>query len=295
MYSFDNIGVFFGAREVIAQSVNINSKNSVVQNTPLGTKNSKGIPSGPVTHSLSINYYPKLLSDPLITTIISENSRFRGYSSFPEVMPTIVKIGPLSGSFFFTDYKLSIESQTPVIASVSMISFGALSGLSSASEINKLTSISGDVADIGHSWTTSIIDSDSNVSPIPVYNIEYLFNRELSPVYALGNKEPVQILRSKTTKKASFKFDNIYYIDFSGQLVEDVVQNYEFIKIQGYSSLYDIPDGEFPSGSGESGYSGISGITEIFLSIEQMEITQISNDININSMLATTVECEKSI
>lgn len=293
MYSFENIGIFFNNQEIIAQNATIKTQNSVIQHSPIGSRNSKGIPNGPVTTSISINYIPKVLSDSLISTIINENVRFKGNLSFNDVItPTIIKIGNISGTFYFDNYNLSIDPESTVSASVSFISYSPISGFNQPSGI---TSIASSTEDISHSLTTSIVDSNGVQNNIPVYNINYSFSRELEPIYVIGSKEPIQLLINQTSRKVSFVFDELYYVDFSGKLINDMIDGFDYIKLEGYSSLYDVITDGSSGSSGSSGYSGVSGIQNIKLDITEMEVIAISEEVNNNDIMRIKVECEKTI
>lgn len=297
MYKFDDISVFFNSTGIIAQTATISIANTINQYSTLGARNSMPIPAGPLRSECSITYIPRILSDSLINTIVSENTKIDSSTAPSEnISPIVLKIGNISGSFFFNSYRLSIDNNNIVSATVGFIGFGNLSGLGLA---DAQQSISGDSSNIGHAWSTSIVDSQGFVNDIPVMNLAYSITRDITPIYKISSKEPIQILSQKFTREVSFEVEDLYNVDFSGRVINDTLGQFEYIKLQGYTSVDNSSSQVGSSGSsgnsGASGYSGVSGITEIELSVRDTTITKISASANTNDIMRFRIEAEKSV
>lgn len=292
MYTFQDVGIYINdISGVIAQSAVVNQSNSLSPNQLVGVVNTSHIPNGPVKTEVSIEYLVKVVSDPIINQVESENERIDSYGLFTEnVNPLVLKVGNLSGTFFLSNCKFSFSTDNIATASASFVGYGVLSGLGEPKPTAS-SALSTVENEIGHGLTTSIVDYSSGEEDItPLYGLEYSFSRALNPIYKIGSKEPIQVLCGQISKNTSLTLENFHSVDFSGIQIASLFNGKYYIKIQGYKTLES-------SNNSEDGFSAQSSATgdEVLLSMKGMNITKSSTNFSYNDMVRTTIQAESTV
>lgn len=199
----------------MAQNVTLNSANSVI---PIQSVGKRGffdyIPSGPVTHTLSISYVLKTESEPNYQIYNS----LKNLSDSSSHVPVNIKMGGISGDFYLNSYSVSSSPNMLSTAQANYISFSkTLDGyLNDAKQSNYefLTTESGEdfitedgsaliitegsldyvgeYTGLANGWTTFLYENGS-IAQDPVYDFNYSFQAEWEPSYIIGSKIPSQV------------------------------------------------------------------------------------------------------
>lgn len=210
-----NCNVTINQTGIMAQSVTVNSSNSNVAIKSLGKKGfSKYVPSGPVTHTVSLDYTLKTEKEPnyqIYNTI-------KSYINSSSFSPVTIQVGGISGSFYLESYSVSSSPNNLTTAKANYVSFEeSLSGYlndekrenyfilttESGEDIVTEDGVStiitegsldyvGDYNGFANGWTTYFYENEVATSN-DVYDFNYSFQTNWQPTYLIGRKTPSQV------------------------------------------------------------------------------------------------------
>lgn len=273
---FDQINIAVNGTGVICDSCSIDSQNVIQPLYVLGQRSIIGQnQAGGIKHSCQISYLVDLLAEPLQLT--SSNLKTI-HNSFSYDALTIELAG-ITGSFYLESYNVKIDPNQEAKATASLISYLPLTGAftNTGTTVYNTTSSSG----LAHAWQT-FVSNVSNYSTIPTYSFDYSFKAKWSPIYVIGNPNPIQTQLLGGDETFTFVRDQFDNIQFSGETAQTFLNlsNTTTILLNNISQapnsvfstlpLYSLT---FDCGSGIVTNNNISAVTDDMIKVK----TQIVN------------------
>lgn len=208
-----NCNVTINQTGIMAQSVTINSSNSNVAIKSLGKKGfSKYVPSGPVTHTISLDYTLKTEKEPnyqIYNTI-------KSYINSSSFSPVTIQVGGISGSFYLESYSVNSSPNNLTTAKASYVSFQeSLSGYLNDQKDTGIDYV-GNSTGFANGWTTYFYENET-VTSNDVYDFNYSFQTNWQPTYLIGRRTPSQVDMISFQESISVVRDIYTKPQFSGE------------------------------------------------------------------------------
>lgn len=210
---FREVDIIIDGSGILAESASISSETALSPLYALGYK----LPltqsaEGGLQSNFRFSYWLEASYDPNY-----ENVRFLrtgGRYTYNHSPATLV-IGGVTGLGYITDYQINLSPNQGARASANYVCFNPLSGQleNKSNEIHYNTTKTSGIA---HGWTVYIVN-DTMMNSHPIYDFNYNFNADWSPLYILGNIYPNQVQFSNANESINITRDTYSHLTFSGQ------------------------------------------------------------------------------
>lgn len=220
---FDNIDLRVNETGLICDSISLSSSNQVSEAYQIGrVGNASFSINGPVTKELSASFFLNPRNDPIFEIVENyKNNLFR-----EDFHGELIQLTNLSGEFFLDSLSFEITPNEPIKCSAAFSCYGELSG-----EIVDIASKNQIDYSIAHAWATKVNKGTRNNT---ILNLSYSVSFDWSPIYILGQKEPVNIHCNKMMEDIDFSILEYTGIEYSGgNFLSELIDN-------DYLEIYDF-------------------------------------------------------
>lgn len=241
---FDQIDVTLNGSGIMAESAEISISPSLSPVYSLGRRGIwNQVPVEPIKANISIDYFLETFFDHNKNTI----DFFKTGDIATYAPCNTIVIGNITGSGYLESFSFNAQPNAPIIASADFICYHELIG--NLQERNgRIKYNTSNSSGLAHSYGLHITSS-GNSQIVPTYSLSYNFSADWTPVYGIGNKNPIQVNYLGATERFN--------------LIRDV-----------YTGLNLI------SGVSVSGYLNTTGDTNIDL----ISLNSITNKSNLSTM-----------
>ena len=233
---YNQINVIINSLPILAESVNLSQEGT---QSPAYILNNKlpidNIPQG-IQNTINITYAIETNNEPNFLLISGwKNSPLTGN------LQAIINIGNIHSTGFLTNYSFSLSPNSPVVAQATYSVFHQITGNFIAAEsadanLYNLKNSSG----IAHFWTASFQSGLAiNVSTNNILQMNYDFNANITPHFALGKVFPVQVTTLDASENINITSELQKNIQFSGQTVQQLFSGINNLKLKNLSSNWD--------------------------------------------------------
>ena len=185
---YDQIDVSLNGSGIMAESAEITTSPSLQSVYSLGQRGIwNQVPSAPITSNISINYYLETNYDHNKNTIDFLKT---GYTSTYHPSTRVV-IGNITGSGYLQSFSISAQPNSPILANVNYICYHELAG-GLAQRNNTIKYNTTNSSGLAHGYSLHITSS-GNSQIVPTYGFNYNFSTDWSPMYKMGDKNPIQV------------------------------------------------------------------------------------------------------
>lgn len=218
--NFDNIDVAVNGSGILSTNASISTSNSIEASYILGyTRPINQLPSGPIKTTFNASYIPEISQEPNYAVVNKLKNLINDNNYYGE---RIELAGINSNNFFLDNYSFKIQPNNIIESNVSYSTYWELCG-SIKEKSNRIDYIN--QGDIKHAWSTYILTSGAYINT-PVYEFNYTFNANWSPIYTIGRKTPVEIKLLGISESINFNIDSYREILFTGEnLYNNLLQN----------------------------------------------------------------------
>lgn len=270
---FDKCDVFVNNTGVLAESVSINSNNSLTSVYGIGRAGANITHAGPVAHSISMNYLVQVDNEPNFL-IASGLKNLIDDSSYK---PITLEVCGVTGFGFLQSYSLSVRPNDLARAHVNYVSYVPLSG--SPSEQGYSGNYGG-YNNFAHGWSTFISDGNGYMQS-PVYDLSYAFNAEWAPIYTLIRDDATEVKYISSREQVSMSRRDYTQVQLSGQKGEDLFNNgsVEFLTLGVVCSGSDYEQGVNPTGI----------YTKLNVNLSGFKVTETETSVGVDDVLRNDV------
>jgi hypothetical protein len=184
---YDQCEIRINNTGILAVSANLNTDVTLGPVYTLGKRKpfKKQITTGPKNNTFQISYLINPTGDPAFNTVKEIKNFIAAPANYPGV--TIAFAGVTGYNCYLNNYNFKVEPNNVVVAQASYVSYHKISGnLDTKTNPNTASSDS-----IAHSSKSNIV-SGKNFGA-DTYNLTYTFAANLTPIYSLGNEDPVEV------------------------------------------------------------------------------------------------------
>ena len=215
MVFFDNCLVVIDGSGVLADSASLTMQNSAQALYALGYKVPTEVTIGDaVRGTLSVSYFVEADNEPVFALV---NVLKTGHNNF-NWTPTQFAVAGVTGSGYLESYSIKTTPNQPTKASASFAIYHPLTGAPSDSKISRDVYFTG----ICHAWQTSLIFPVLGQS-FDVYDFDYSFRAVWEPIYAIGNKAPLQVQFSNAEENITILGEQFYHVNISGSALSGAI------------------------------------------------------------------------
>lgn len=184
---YDQCEIKINNTGVLAVSANLNTDVTLGPVYTLGKRKpfKKQITTGPKNNAFQISYLINPTGDPAFNTVNEIKNFIAAPSNYNGV--TIAFAGITGYNCYLNNYNFKIEPNNVVVAQASYVSYHKISG-SLDTKTNPNTASADSIA---HSSKSNIVSGKSIGAD--TYNLTYTFAANLTPIYSLGNEDPVEV------------------------------------------------------------------------------------------------------
>lgn len=184
---YDQCEIKINNTGVLAVSANLNTDVTLGPVYTLGKRKpfKKQITTGPKNNAFQISYLINPTGDPAFNTVNEIKNFIATPSNYNGV--TIAFAGVTGYNCYLNNYNFKIEPNNVIVAQASYVSYHKISGnLDTKTNPNTASADS-----IAHSSRSNIVSGKSIGAD--TYSLTYTFAANLTPIYSLGNEDPVEV------------------------------------------------------------------------------------------------------
>jgi hypothetical protein len=244
MLKFNNITVKISGQSILAQSASIDEANSLLPLFAIGYNGNLGAsPNGPIKTTINLEYIHESATD--ISQKLVDRIRNYDFNSFP----TQIIVAGRTGMAYINNYSLNVSPNDVVMVGAQYDIYTELTG--QLSEQNRIKFYSGNLSGVGHYWTT-YAKSSNGLTTGAIFQFNYSFQSNFSPIYKIGSAIPVQV--KFLNGQEQFNFTSEYAgnkITCSGKNFTEIFNDFNIIEINPLSADWSIPVNKitlYPSG-----------------------------------------------
>jgi len=204
---------------VLATAVSLNTEVTLGPVYTLGKRKpfKKQITTGPKNSNFQISYLINPTGDPSFDTVKTIKNLLSAPENYPGV--TISLAGIKGYRCYLNNYSFKIEPNNVVVAQANYITYHKISG----DLVKKTNPNTASPDSIAHS-SKSVVVSGRNFDCSDIYNLNYSFALNLSPIYGIGQEDPIEVKPIRAQETVSMTENLFNKLVYTGQNVPLKIQ-----------------------------------------------------------------------
>lgn len=212
MLIFREIDVSINRTGIMAESATINTQNLDTDLFSLGYKKPVGhAPQGPMRSTIQFNYFIDVGKEPNYDIVRNLKDQYSNFNPFD------VCVGNLTGTSYLSAFSVRPTQNDLLRATVEYTCFDKISGSLLISD-GSITYNPSNYSGILHGNSVTFQPTQNYV---PVYDFNYDFRANWTPVYTLGRKTPSQVLLASAEEQFSFSLESYNILNYTGNYAKD--------------------------------------------------------------------------